>query len=648
MKPSLKLTLGAVLWTAMFLQPSTLLAQGTAFTYQGRLEAGGAPANGSFDLRFTVHDAASGGNQWGPALTNSPVAISNGLFTVTLDFGFGVFNGGARWLEIGVRSNGTASAFTTLAPRQAVLPSPYSFWAANASQAVTISGTVPASGLNGLYSNPVNFNNPANSFSGNGAGLSNVNAAALGGRTAAQFWQTGGNPGTTPGTHFLGTTDNQPVEFKVNGQRALRLEPVPTSPNVLGGSPVNVITNGFFGAVIAGGGSSGYPNRVGGDFATVSGGGGNTASAWAATVSGGVANTAKAWAATVSGGELNTASGLVATVSGGRANTASGRFATVSGGELNTANGDYATVSGGYSNTASGLVATVSGGITNTASGNYATVSGGRANTASGHYSLAAGRRAKANHQGAFVWADSHDADFASTRSNQFNLRASGGVRVDTGSGPGISLNAADTPLITRGGDPFGTNAPASKEGHGRWGLFMEPSRLVLGIPGDDVPGRVFSVAKYHTDGTYATLMTVDQNGAVTATSFTPTSDRNAKRGFEPVDATAVLEKVARLPLSRWQFKEDNSGAWHLGPTAQDFHAAFGLGANDTTIATVDADGVALAAIQGLNEKVEVRSAKSEAGIRELKAENAALKAELEQLKQLVGTLVSQINGGAR
>jgi len=62
MSPSLKMTLGAVLWTAMLLHPSTLLAQGTAFTYQGRLDAGGAPANGIYDWRFTIYDAAGGAN----------------------------------------------------------------------------------------------------------------------------------------------------------------------------------------------------------------------------------------------------------------------------------------------------------------------------------------------------------------------------------------------------------------------------------------------------------------------------------------------------------------------------------------------------------------------------------------------------------
>jgi hypothetical protein len=453
----------------------------------------------------------------------------------------------------------------------------------------------------------------ATAFVGGGAGLTSLNASQLTSGTVPdarlgagvartqQVWLVGGNSGTTPGTHFLGTSDNQPVEFKVNGQRALRLEPHTNSPNVLGGSPFNVITNGNYGAVIAGGGSSDKPNRVGGNYATVGGG---------------------AW------------------------NTASGDLATVSGGWYSTSSADLATVGGGAWNTASGTAATVAGGSANTASGAWATVSGGYKNTASGDYSLAAGRHAKANHAGAFVWADSADTDFASTRSNQFNLRATGGVRVDTGSGPGISLSAADTPLITRGWDAFGPTAPAAKQGHGRWGLFMEAFRLALGIP-DDVGGRYFEVAKYSTNGTSTPLMTVNQGGTVTATAFNPTSDRAAKENFAPVDCGEVLEKVVALPLARWNFKQE-PGVAHLGPVAQDFHAAFGLGADDKHIATVDADGVALAAIQGLNEKAEVRSAKSEAGIRELKAENAALRAELEQLKQLVGALAAQLNGGAQ
>ena len=86
-------------------------------------------------------------------------------------------------------------------------------------------------------------------------------------------------------------------------------------------------------------------------------------------------------------------------------------------------------------------------------------------------------------------------------------------------------------------------------------------------------------------------------------------SDRNAKQKFEPVDGRDVLDKVVALPLSKWSYKTDASNR-HIGPMAQDFHAAFNVGADDKHIATVDADGVALAAIQGLNQKVEEKEAK--------------------------------------
>ncbi len=96
-----------LLFSPVFLA-APLLAQGTAFTYQGRLSDGPNPADGSYDLRFTVYDSPSAGLIVGGPLTNAHTGASNGLFTVTLDFGSGVFTGPARWLEIGVRANGSA------------------------------------------------------------------------------------------------------------------------------------------------------------------------------------------------------------------------------------------------------------------------------------------------------------------------------------------------------------------------------------------------------------------------------------------------------------------------------------------------------------------------------------------------------------
>ena len=162
------------------------------------------------------------------------------------------------------------------------------------------------------------------------------------------------------------------------------------------------------------------------------------------TVGGGFGNTASGWYATVGGGDDNTASDNYATVGGGYDNTASGGETTVGGGAYNTASTAYATVGGGYGNSASGYSATVGGGFFDTASGYYSTVPGGVKNTASGYCSFAAGYKAKALHSGAFVWADSTDADFASTKTNQFSIRAMNGVRIASNAGGSKSIGVGE------------------------------------------------------------------------------------------------------------------------------------------------------------------------------------------------------------
>src|SRR5215470_1752683 len=124
-------------------------AQGTAFTYQGRLTSGANPANGSYDLTFTLFGTNSGGNSIAGPLTNAATGVTNGLFTVTLDF-TNQFPGASRWLEIGVRTNG-GGAFATLAPRQALTSTPYAIQALNANTAAsaTTAGSVAAANISG-------------------------------------------------------------------------------------------------------------------------------------------------------------------------------------------------------------------------------------------------------------------------------------------------------------------------------------------------------------------------------------------------------------------------------------------------------------------------------------------------------------------
>lgn len=106
---------------------SALRAQGTtAFTYQGQLRDGGTNANGTYTMIFKLYDAISNGNLIGSAITNNPT-LANGLFTTSLDFGPGAFDGNARWLEITI-TNGPDTQ--TLSPRVQVLPAPYAQYAA--------------------------------------------------------------------------------------------------------------------------------------------------------------------------------------------------------------------------------------------------------------------------------------------------------------------------------------------------------------------------------------------------------------------------------------------------------------------------------------------------------------------------------------
>jgi hypothetical protein len=200
-------------------------AQGTAFTYQGRLNDGGAPANGSYDLQFIVYNASAGGSEIGPILTNAGTPVSNGLFAVTLNFGANIFTGSNCWLDIAARTNGGGN-FTELSPRQPLTPSPYAIFANSASNLL---GNLPAGAT---FSGSVT----AGSLSGGGAGLTALNASQLTSGTVPdaqlaaniartnQVWLQGGNAGVATGYNIIGTTDNQYCDIRVNNVRAMRYE----------------------------------------------------------------------------------------------------------------------------------------------------------------------------------------------------------------------------------------------------------------------------------------------------------------------------------------------------------------------------------------------------------------------------------------
>jgi hypothetical protein len=606
-----------VLLSTLSLQPATVFAQGTAFTYQGRLNTNGVAYTGAAEFQFTLWDAVSGGSA---VATNNPASlvatVTDGLFTVTLDFGLNPFNGQPRFLDTEVRT--VIGPFTTLTPRQPVTATPYALRALN----------LTTNGLAGTYGNAVTFNNAGNSFagafngalSGNGSGLTNLNATTLGGLSSATFWKTNGNAGANPTNGaFLGTTDNLPLEFKVSGHRALRLEPDFSGfyPNLIAGSDDNSIAAGLISSVIAGGEENNILLSAG------------RPSEGASVIAGGAGNSI---GATLSGGIF---------IFGG--------FNFIGGGHGNNirAKADFCTIGGGENNT----VATNS---------QYATIPGGVNNNAT-NYAFAAGRRAKANHQGAFVWADSQNADFTSTASNQFLIRASGGVGIGTAS-PQANLHVAGSTVLqglTTPSSAAATNllnigSGAIADGFRNGISFFEAGNATAMSFGYDGTGGSSQNALriYNTSG--ADLFTFQANGNlgvgtnnpqqklhvignILATgTVTGSSDRNAKENFTPVDPREVLEKVLSLPITRWNYKAD-SGVPHLGPMAQDFYSTFAVGMDDKHISMVDADGVALAAIQGLNQKLNEKD-----------AEIQQLKQRLDKLETLISNSTDKQNGGEK
>ena len=421
-------------------EPAALAPVGAAFTYQGRLTDGGSPANGSYDFQFRLYDAADGGSQVGSTVTQEDTPVTDGLFTVELDFGSDVFAGDARWLEIGVRASGTIGAYTILTPRQAITAAPYALYSLRApwfgltgvpadfadgvdddtiyaaGTGLTLAGTTFSADTNYLQrrvSDSCASGNAIRIINADGTvtcepvagGAGDVTAVYAGAGltgggesgeltlaldttyTDARYWSLTGNAGATPGAHFLGTTDEVSLTLAVGGATALRIEPASHpafgfSPNLIGGYSGNWVEAGVVGATIGGGG---YQE----DLPPIPTERANRVTDSFGTVGGGVNNRAgdnsesdRSYA-TVGGGVGNNATGYGAAIGGGGGNVASGELATVGGGNGNFASGQWATVGGGWVNEASGWKATVGGGYNNQASSYRATVGGGDGNTAS-------------------------------------------------------------------------------------------------------------------------------------------------------------------------------------------------------------------------------------------------------------------------
>lgn len=442
-------------------------------------------------------------------------------------------------------------------------------------------------------------------------------------------------------TQQVGSGTGNSLSFTVSGSRALALEPASAgrAGNVVGGHASNAVEDDAGAGTIAGGGfddgSTTEPNEVFANFGTIGGGRNNQAGndegnpgvGEYTTVAGGRNNVARYDNATVGGGEGNEAVEIDCTVGGGRNNFAAFEGATigggvdnaagktggtVGGGHDNTASLEYATVAGGNGNRAGGVGSAVCGGVGNDAVTNWGFVGGGRNNTANGHYATVGGGL---DNDAGSTGAATMDATVAGGRENT----ASGG---ESTVGGGVNNTASGSAATVPGGvnntadGDFSVAAGREADTNGHDGAFVlgDSSDTPVTAEGDDE---------------------VRSQVPMYAPSFNTTSARAAKTDLEPVDPQAVLSGVESLDVATWEFTDTDDGR-HVGPMADDFHDAFDLESDAESIASVDADGVAFAAIQGLaerNAELAEAVADREDRIEDLEHENDLLRDRLDSVE---------------
>jgi hypothetical protein len=616
------------------LQPEIVHAQGTAFTYQGLVTDNGTNFNGTGQFEFALVTTNGTVTTWwsndGTSMNGSEpssavsVAVNQGLFTVILgDTSLSnmtaipsKYLSKQSNLQLLIWFNDGVNGFAELNPPQSLTPVPEATFAAGASNllgtlpAVQLGGTVPLAQLPAvvvtnnetgvtldsmtvdsltlqgtlvLPALPVIIDsggslllyadNDNDFFAGPGAGNTTI-------------VYTGGFDNTGIGNIALQADTSGSANTAV-GLGALRANTSGNNNTAIGIGALNNNTTGGENTAI---GSASLGSNTNGDY--------NTATGYASL------NNNRS-------GANNTADGngaLYANTSGS-ANTADGNYALYANtnGQNNTANGYLALENNtsGNDNSADGYLALASNmtGVDNTANGASALQSNmsGFENAANGAYALqynSTGNCNTGNGVQALWWnrgGNNNTADGFNALENlgSFGIDAGGNNNIALGYGAGSAFTANESSNIDIG----------------NLGVAGENNIIRIGTPG-------IQTATY-------------LSGTVYANSVALSSDRNAKENFVAVNAQAVLEKVVALPITEWNYKTDKT-ADHIGPMAQDFKAAFGLdGADDKHISVVDEGGVALAAIQGLNQKLETLSAENQ----QLKQENNLLVRRLDELE---------------
>src|SRR4051812_7154643 len=211
----------ALCLVVMWLCPTLAFTQTTSFTYQGRFTDSGTAANGTYEMQFRLFDASSAGSQIGATITNSAVNVTNGVFTVQLDYGAAAFSGADRYLEIGVRPAGDSNPYTVLSPRQQLTAAVYAIRAGSATSADNSTTATNATQLGGVAAsqyvqmNDARLADARTPTAGSGNYIQNSNSPQ-----AADFNISGNG---TAGGSLSANSLNASTDYKIGGTTVLKL-----------------------------------------------------------------------------------------------------------------------------------------------------------------------------------------------------------------------------------------------------------------------------------------------------------------------------------------------------------------------------------------------------------------------------------------
>jgi hypothetical protein len=461
-----------------------------------------------------------------------------------------------------------------------------------------------------------------------------------------------------------------PVLRAISGALLILFVAAPAIPTDAGSVSRPYAMNGAFGpqtqpqfSFVGGGEYNGVSGS--GTYGTAVAGYGNNVTAQAASILGGYGSTASAAYAAIGGGFGNVASGQYSVISGGADNnvkvagSANGEYASIGGGYQNLAEGEYSALAGGDGNTTDGLGSSNVGGYFNTVNSAWSFVGGGYVNTIT---------TGSGGAKGAMYAAIVGGLD------NTVKPVATGGAaNAFIGGGDGNTVEGTDSSIVggnlnvaigqyatipggsgnyASGTASFaaGTKSAAQNSGTFVWSDDASGATTLGSTAANQFLARASGGFFLYSSATLVSGVKLAPGSG----SWSTLSDRSAKTAVADIDGGRILAKLAALPVSEWSYIAQGSGVRHLGPMAQDFHAAFGLGEDDRHISTVDEEGVALAAIKALASQVAAKDRELNAlrrmndGVKRTDAAKfAALGARIDGLARSVQTIEAAKHPGS-